>query len=56
MLRGEIRPVTRRVAIPIVGPNIGQSTWAHIPEQEQQLPLYQLNLVREEMEKRPRHH
>lgn len=53
MLRGEIRPVTRRVAIPIVGPNIGQSTWAHIPEQEQQLPLYQLNLVREEMEKRP---
>jgi microcystin degradation protein MlrC len=53
MLQGEIRPVTRRVAIPIIGPNIGQSTWSHLPEEERQLPLYQLNLVREEMERLP---
>lgn len=52
ILRQEIDPVTRLVQIPIIGPNIGQSTWSHIPEQEQRLPLYQLNLIREEMEKR----
>jgi microcystin degradation protein MlrC len=53
MLQGEIRPVTRCIAVPIIGPNIGQSTWSHLPEEERQLPLYQLNLVREEMEQRP---
>jgi len=53
MLAGEIHPVTRRVFVPIVGPNIGQSTWSHIPEQEEKLPLYQLNLLREELEKAP---
>jgi microcystin degradation protein MlrC len=51
MLRGEIRPVTRMVHIPIIGPNIGQSTWSHIPAEEQALPLYQLNLLREEIER-----
>lgn len=30
--------------------NIGQSTWAQIPEQEQELLLYQLNQKRIEME------
>jgi microcystin degradation protein MlrC len=54
MLRGEIHPVTRRVFVPIIGPNIGQSTWSHIPADEQKLPLYQLNLLREELEKTPR--
>lgn len=53
MLQGEIRPVTRRVAVPIIGPNIGQSTWSHLPEEERELPLYQLNRVREEMERLP---
>ena len=53
MLDGEIRPVTRRVFVPIIGPNIGQSTWSHIPEDEERLPLYQLNLKREELEKTP---
>lgn len=51
MLAGTIRPVTRMVHVPIIGPNIGQSTWSHIPAEEQALPLYQLNLLREEMEK-----
>ena len=42
------------MAVPatILGPNIGQSTWAHNPAKEQRLPMYQLNLLREEMEKR----
>lgn len=52
-LRGELRPVTRRVLIPIIGPNIGQSTWAHDPAEEQNLPLYKLNLIRAELEQRP---
>ena len=53
MLAGEIQPVTRRVFVPIVGPNIGQSTWSHIPSEEVRLPMYQLNLFREELEKTP---
>ena len=53
ILDGEINPVTRVVHIPIIGPNIGQSTWSHIPEQEERLPMYQLNLVREALEQTP---
>ena len=53
MLAGEIRPVTRRAAIPIIGPNIGQSTWAHSSEEERRLPLFRLNQLRAEMERRP---
>jgi microcystin degradation protein MlrC len=53
ILSGDMRPVTRRVFVPIIGPNIGQSTWAHIPEEEQRLPLYRLNLKRAEMEEQP---
>jgi|SRR5581483_9284384 len=49
-VRGEIRPVTRRVSVPIIGPNIGQSTWSPVREEEERLPLYQLNLVRAELE------
>ena len=53
MLAGEVQPVTRRIFVPIIGPNIGQSTWAHLPDQEQRLLLYQLNLEREALEKTP---
>ncbi len=50
MLDGKINPVTRMVHVPIIGPNIGQSTWSQIPAEEQQLPLYQLNVLREQIE------
>ena len=53
MLAGEIHPVTRRVYVPIIGPNIGQSTWSHIPSEEERLPMYQLNLLREDLEREP---
>ena len=53
MLRGDIRPVTRRVFVPILGPNIGQSTWSHDPDVQSKLLLYQLNQKREELEKTP---
>jgi len=53
ILDGGIRPVTRVVHVPIIGPNIGQSTWAHAPEEEARLPLYRLNRIREEMERTP---
>lgn len=53
MVQGEINPVTHIVHVPIIGPNIGQSTWSHIPEEEAQLPLYRLNQVRAEMEQEP---
>jgi microcystin degradation protein MlrC len=53
MLEGKVQPVSHRVYVPIIGPNIGQSTWSHIPEQEQRLPLYQLNLLREDLERTP---
>jgi microcystin degradation protein MlrC len=55
ILAGAIHPVTRRIWVPIIGPNIGQSTWSHIRAEEQALPLYQLNLLREEMEKSTPH-
>ncbi|MFT5378520.1 MAG: microcystin degradation protein MlrC, partial [Candidatus Latescibacterota bacterium] len=42
MLDGKLRPLTRRLFVPIIGPNIGQSTWSHVPEQEKELLLYQL--------------
>ena len=51
MLDGKIDPVTQRMFVPIIGPNIGQSTWSHLPEEEQGLLLYQLNEKRAEMEK-----
>lgn len=53
ILDGEINPVTRIVHVPIIGPNIGQSTWSHDPDEEERLPLYQLNLVREALERTP---
>ena len=51
ILDGKINPVTHRVFVPIIGPNIGQSTWSHLPQEEQGLLLYQLNEKRAEMEK-----
>ncbi|HJP33844.1 MAG TPA: M81 family metallopeptidase [Candidatus Latescibacteria bacterium] len=53
MLDGELKPVTRRLFVPIIGPNIGQSTWSQIPAQEQQLLLFRLNEQRAELEKMP---
>jgi len=51
MMAGRIRPVTRHVRVPIIGPNIGQSTWSHDRDEEQRLPMYRLNLLREELER-----
>ena len=53
-LDGKINPVSQRVFVPIIGPNIGQSTWSHLPEEEQGLLLYQLNERCAEMEKIPK--
>jgi microcystin degradation protein MlrC len=50
-VRGEVRPVTRRVRVPIIGPNVGQSTWSPIPAEERLLPLWQLNQERAERER-----
>src|SRR5688572_20982910 len=49
--RGEISPVTRRVLVPVIGPNIGQSTWNPVDEAEERLPLWQLNEERAELER-----
>ena len=53
MLAQEITPVTRILRVPIIGPNIGQSTWAHDADEEAKLLLYRLNRYRAELEKRP---
>jgi len=53
MLDGKLQPITRRLFVPIIGPNIGQSTWSHVPEQEKELLLYQLNEERAALEKTP---
>ena len=54
MLDKKINPITHRVFVPIIGPNIGQSTWSHLPQEERGLLLYQLNEKRAEMEKTPK--
>ena len=51
MLDGKINPVTHRIFVPIIGPNIGQSTWSHLPQEEEGLLLYQLNEKRAKLEK-----
>ena len=53
ILDNEINPVTKLVHVPIIGPNIGQSTWSHDAAEEEMLPLYQLNLIREAVEDTP---
>ena len=53
MLDGDVHPLTRRLFVPIIGPNIGQSTWSHVPEQEKELLLYQLNERRAALEQTP---
>ena len=53
MLSGEWKPVTRRIYVPIIGPNIGQSSWNIDPETEKGLPVYQVNAMREELEQQP---
>ncbi len=53
ILDGEINPISRVVHVPIIGPNIGQSTWSHDLDEEESLPLYQLNRIREQMEQTP---
>ena len=53
MIAGEIQPVSRRVRVPILGPNIGQSTWSHNPEDEVRLLMYQLNQKRLQLEQQP---
>ena len=53
MVGGAVRPVTRRVFVPIIGPNIGQSTWSHDAAEEERLPMVRLNRLREEMERTP---
>ncbi|MGQ9600650.1 MAG: M81 family metallopeptidase [Anaerolineae bacterium] len=53
ILTRKLHPVTRRVYVPILGPNIGQSTWSHDRQEEICLPLYQLNQLRQELEQTP---
>jgi microcystin degradation protein MlrC len=53
MLANTIHPVTLRIGVPILGPNIGQSTWSHDPDEEQRLPLFRLNQMRAELEAVP---
>ena len=50
-IRGEIDPVTVRRWVPILGPNVGMSTWSHDLEVEAKLPMAKLNRLREEIEK-----
>jgi microcystin degradation protein MlrC len=39
MMRGEAKPVMRLKRLPMLGPNLGMSTWAYNPEDEKRLPL-----------------
>jgi microcystin degradation protein MlrC len=53
LVADSVHPVTRRVFVPIVGPNIGQSTWSHDPAEEERLPMVQLNRLRAALERSP---
>jgi microcystin degradation protein MlrC len=39
VLRGEKKPAMRLKRLPMLGPNLGMSTWAHRPEDEERLPF-----------------
>lgn len=51
MMKGEIHPVTARKRVPIIGPNLGMSTWSHDPKVEAKLPMADLNRLREDVER-----
>ncbi len=38
-LRGEIEPVMKLKRLPMLGPNLGMSTWAYNPDEEERLPF-----------------
>ncbi|MBS7627380.1 M81 family metallopeptidase, partial [Candidatus Bathyarchaeota archaeon] len=39
MLKGEVKPVMRLKRLPMLGPNLGMSTWAYSPAEEERLPF-----------------
>lgn len=39
MLKGEVKPVMRLKRLPMLGPNLGMSTWSYSPEEEERLPF-----------------
>ena len=50
-LRGEIKPAMRLKRLPMLGPNLGMSTWAYNPDEEKQLPFAKIMRQVSEMER-----
>jgi len=41
-MRGEIKPVMRLKRLPMLGPNLGMSTWTYDPSEEKRLPFLRI--------------
>jgi microcystin degradation protein MlrC len=54
MIKGEVKPVMRLKRLPMLGPNLGMSTWAYRPEEEEHLPFARIMKKVLEIEKKER--
>jgi len=52
-LKSEMKPLTRLKRLPMLGPNLGMSTWAYRPEDEERLPLSRIMKRVSTLEKQP---
>lgn len=52
-LRGEVKPLMRLKRLPMLGPNLGMSTWSYNPEEERNLPFAKIMKRVTELEKQP---
>jgi len=53
MLRREVKPVTRVRRLPMLGPNLGMSTWAYTFEAQERLPFSRIMRTATMLEKEP---
>lgn len=53
-LKGEVKPLMHLKRLPMLGPNLGMSTWSYNPEEEENLPFARIMRKVKEIEEHPR--
>jgi microcystin degradation protein MlrC len=52
-LKGEVKPIMHLKRLPMLGPNLGMSTWSYSPDEEENLPFARIMKKVLEVEKEP---